>query len=292
MKIALIGKDGQLGWELQHTLTSVGEVISLGREELDVTDVDAVQRTLIELQPNLIINASAYTEVDLAETHVGLATNINAIAPGVMAETARKLSAVFIHYSTDYVFDGKNNISYVETDLTNPLSVYGKSKLMGEENIKQAGDAYLILRTSWVYSLRGNSFVNKVLGWSRNNKTLRIVIDQISCPTWARALAEITTQAIATNNANLLDILRERRGIYHLAGSGYTSRYEWAKQILANDPKRTEQLIQTIEPVPSSEFPTAAVRPLFSALNNEKFAGVFSLRLPNWEDALQVALNG
>src|SRR5258706_615699 len=292
MKIALIGKDGQLGWELQHTLTSVGEVISLGREELDVTDVDAVQRTLIELQPNLIINASAYTEVDLAETHVGLATNINAIAPGVMAETARKLNAVFIHYSTDYVFDGKNNISYLETDLTNPLSVYGKSKLTGEENIKQAGDAYLILRTSWVYSLRGNSFVNKVLEWSRKNKTLKIVSDQVSSPTWARALAEITTQAIATNKANLLDILREIRGIYHLPGSGYTSRYEWAKQILANDPKRTEQLIQTIEPVPSSEFPTAAVRPLFSALNNEKLAGGLSLRLPHWEDALQVALNG
>jgi len=290
MKIALIGKDGQLGWELQHTLTSVGEVISLGREELDVTDVDAVQRTLIELQPNLIINASAYTEVDLAETHVGLATNINAIAPGVMAETARKLNAVFIHYSTDYVFDGKNNISYLETDLTNPLSMYGKSKLTGEENIKQAGDAYLILRTSWVYSLRGNSFVNKVLGWSRNNKTLRIVIDQISCPTWAKALAETTSKAIANNNADISNAIRERRGIYHLAGSGYTSRYEWAKRILANDPQRTEQLVQTIEPVPSAEFPTPAERPLFSVLNCEKFARTFGLRLPNWEESLQKAM--
>ncbi len=170
--------------------------------------------------------------------------------------------------------------------------MYGKSKFMGEENIKQAGDAYLILRTSWVYSLRGNSFVNKVLEWSRKNKTLKIVSDQVSSPTWARALAEITTQAIATNKANLLDILRERRGIYHLAGSGYTSRYEWAKQILANDPNRTEQLVQTIEPALSLEFPTPATRPLFSALNCEKFNQTFKLNLPNWEESLQQAMPG
>ncbi len=292
MKIILIGKDGQLGLELQHILSGLGEVIALGREKLDITDADAVQKTLNELQPKLIINASAYTEVDLAETQVELATNINAIAPGVIAETASKLNAVFIHYSTDYVFDGKNNTPYTENDPTNPLNMYGKSKFMGEENIKQAGDAYLILRTSWVYSLRGNSFVNKVLEWSRKNKTLKIVSDQVSSPTWARALAEITTQAIATNKANLLDILRERRGIYHLAGSGYTSRYEWAKQILANDPNRTEQLVQTIEPALSLEFPTPATRPLFSALNCEKFNQTFKLNLPNWEESLQQAMPG
>jgi dTDP-4-dehydrorhamnose reductase len=290
MRIVLIGKNGQLGWEFQHILPSLGEVISLGQEELDITDVGAVQKTLLELQPNLIINASAYTKVDLAEMQVELAANINAIAPGVMAETARKLNAVFIHYSTDYVFDGKNNTPYLETDPTNPLNVYGKSKLMGEENIKQAGDAYLILRTSWVYSLRGNSFVNKVLEWSRKNKTLRIVIDQISCPTWARALAEITSKTIVNNTTDVLNAIRERSGIYHLAGSGYTSRYEWAKLILANDPKRTEQLAQTIEPVPSEEFPTPAARPLFSALNCKKFAKTFGLRLPNWEESLRAAL--
>ena len=290
MKIVLIGKNGQLGWEFQRTLPGLGEVIALGRDELDVSDHASMQKTLIELRPNLIINASAYTEVDLAESQVELATSINAIAPGVMAEAARQIQAVFIHYSTDYVFDGKNNTPYTENDPTNPLSVYGKSKLMGEENIKRSGDAYLILRTSWVYSLRGNSFVNKVLAWSRKNKTLRIVSDQISCPTWARLLAETTTHAIAACKENPLDGIRERRGIYHLTASGYTSRYEWARRILAHDPKPTEQLVETIEPVLSGEFPTPAARPLFSALDCGKFFNKFDLRLPNWEESLQLAM--
>jgi dTDP-4-dehydrorhamnose reductase len=290
MKIVLIGKNGQLGWEFRHMLPALGEVISLGRDELDVSDYDAVQKTLIELRPNLIINASAYTEVDSAETQVELATKINGIAPGVMAETARNINAVFIHYSTDYVFDGKRNTPYIENDPTNPLNMYGKSKLMGEENIKQSGDAYLIFRTSWVYSLRGHSFVNKVLGWSRKNKTLRIVSDQVSSPTWAGMLAETTTHAIATSHINLLDQIRERRGIYHLAGGGYTSRYEWAKLILASDPKRTEQLVQTIEPALSVEFPTPANRPLFSALDCEKFSKTFNLHLPDWKETLQKAM--
>jgi len=290
MKIVLIGKNGQLGQEFQRILPALGNVVSLGRDDLDVSDQHAVQKTLMELQPDLIINASAYTEVDLAETQIELANKMNALSPGVMAEVARKVNSTFIHYSTDYVFDGKNDTPYTEADLTNPLNMYGKSKLMGEENIKQAGGAYFILRTSWVYSLRGNSFVNKVLGWSRKNKTLKIVSDQVSSPTWARMLAEVTSQAINTNNSNLLDILRERHGIYHLAGSGYTSRYEWAKQILANDPNRTEQLVQTIEPASSLEFSTPAVRPLFSALNCEKFTETFGLRLPNWEESLQAAM--
>ena len=290
MKIVLIGKNGQLGWEFQRILPALGDMIALGRAELDVSDHYAIQKTLIELQPSLIINASAYTEVDLAETQVELATNINAIAPGVMAETARKINAVFIHYSTDYVFDGKHNTPYTENDPANPLNMYGKSKLSGEENIKQAGGAYLILRTSWVYSLRGNSFVNKVLGWSRKNKTLKIVSDQVGSPTWARMLAETTFQTIASNSTDLADIIRERRGIYHLAGNGYTSRFEWAKQILAGDPKRSEQLVQAIEPALSEDFPTPAIRPSFSALDCTKFSNSFNIRLPNWEETLKLAL--
>ena len=290
MKIVLIGKNGQLGWEFQRILPGLGEMIALGRDELDVSDHASIQKTLIQLRPDLIINTSAYTEVDLAETQVKLATGINAIAPGVMAEAARQIQAVFIHYSTDYVFDGKNNRPYVENDPTHPLSVYGKSKLMGEENTKRSGDAYLILRTSWVYSLRGNSFVNKVLGWSRKNKTLKIVSDQVSSPTWARLLAETTTHALAACKENLLDEIRERRGIYHLTASGYTSRYEWARRILACDPNPTEQLVQTIEPVPSGEFSTPAQRPLFSALDCGKFFNEFGLRLPSWEESLQLAM--
>jgi dTDP-4-dehydrorhamnose reductase len=290
MRILLIGKNGQLGWEFQRSLPALGEVIALGRDQLDVSDHQAVQSTLNELKPDLIINASAYTAVDQAETQIELATKINSVTPGVMAEVASKLRAVFVHYSTDYVFDGQNNIPYTEHDRTNPLNVYGKSKFMGEENIKQSGDAYLIFRTSWVYSLRGNSFVNKVLEWSRKNKTLRIVSDQIGNPSWARMLAETTCSALATSKANLLDSIREKRGIYHVAGSGYTSRYEWAKQILANDPDRTEQLVQIIEPALSEEFPTPATRPLCTALDCEKFTKTFNLRLPGWEESLQLAM--
>ena len=290
MKIVLIGKNGQLGWEFQQLLPALGEMVALGREDLDVSNPDAVQKTLLELQPNLIINTSAYTEVDLAETQRELAEKINALAPASMAEAARKLGAVFIHYSTDYVFDGKASQPYSEQAATNPLNVYGSSKLLGETHIQQSGDAYLILRTSWVYSLRGNSFVNKVLGWSRKNKSLKIVSDQIGCPTWARMLATLTCQAVFNNGGDLFDSLRARRGIYHLAGSGYTSRFEWAQQILANDPKRTEQLVQTLEPVSSLEFPTPATRPLFSALNCEKFTAAFGLRPPNWEESLKLAM--
>lgn len=290
MKIVLFGKNGQLGWEFQRILPILGEVISFGRDDLELSNLRAVQNTLEELKPNLIINTSAYTEVDLAEKEFEPAMKINALSPGVMAEAARKIGAVFIHYSTDYVFDGRRNKPYTENDPVNPLNVYGKSKLQGEENIKQAGDACLILRTSWVYSLRGNSFVNKVLGWARKNETLKIVGDQIGNPTWARMLAEITGLMLAQNKANLFENIRATRGIYHLAGNGYTSRYEWAKQILANDPNRTEQLVQAIEPALSKDFPTPAARPLFSALDCSRFEATFGLQLPGWSSALKLAM--
>ena len=290
MRIVLFGKNGQLGWEFQRILPILGQVIALGRNEVDVSDFHEIQKSLDELKPDLIINTSAYTDVDQAEKESELAIKINAIAPGVMAEAAHKTGAVFIHYSTDYVFDGTSDVPYTELDRTNPLNVYGQSKLMGEDNIKQAGDAYLILRTSWVYSLRGNSFVNKVLGWARKNEVLRVVSDQIGSPTWARMLAGLTSLMIAQNNSNLLEIIRDRRGVYHLAGSGYTSRYEWAKQILANDPNRSEQVVQSLESALSRDFPTPATRPLFSALNCTRFEETFGLQLPAWDSALELAM--
>jgi dTDP-4-dehydrorhamnose reductase len=290
MKIVLFGKNGQLGWELQRVLPILGEVISPDREELNLCDLDAIQKILSKLKPNLIINASAYTDVDKAEQETDLAMQINALAPGIMAEVSRRLGASLIHYSTDYVFDGKKNVPYTENDRTNPLNVYGKSKLLGEENIRQAGGAYLILRTSWVYSLRGNSFVNKVLQWSRQNKTLRVVHDQVSSPTWARTLAEITGFLLAQNKKDLYENIGERHGLYHLTGGGYTSRYEWAKQILSNDPESSEQIVQTIEPALSEDFPTSATRPLFSALDCTHFESTFGLQLPSWEHILRLAM--
>ena len=290
MRIVLIGSNGQLGWELRQTLPTLGEVLALSRAELDLAVSDSIAKTLTDLRPDLILNASAYTEVDLAETQVDLAMQINANAPGVLAEVAHRLGAALVHYSTDYVFDGQGTHPYTENDLVNPVNIYGKSKYQGEQNIQQAGDAYLILRTSWVYSLRGNSFVNKVLGWARKNSTLKIVSDQVSNPTWARALAEVTTSALATDKAELVEKIRERRGLYHLAGGGFTSRYEWAKRILALDPNPTEQLVQSIEPVSSLEFPTPALRPLFTALDCTKFEQNFGLRIPEWEESLRAAM--
>jgi dTDP-4-dehydrorhamnose reductase len=292
MNIVLFGKNGQLGWEFRRILPLLGNVICLDREELDLSDGDAVQRTLNELKPDLIINASAYTDVDRAEKEPELATKINALAPGIAAETSRRLGAVLIHYSTDYVFDGSKDSPYTESDRTNPLNMYGKSKAMGEEHIQQAGDAYLILRTSWVYSMRGNSFVNKVLGWSRKNSTLRVVDDQVSSPTWARMLAEITVLLLAQNQENLREKIRERSGIYHLAGGGYTSRYEWAKHILANDPHRSEQIVQSLAPGRSEDFPTPAIRPLFSALDCTYFEKTFGFQLPPWNSTLELAMAG
>lgn len=291
MEIVIFGKNGQLGWELQRALSGLGGVKAFGREEIDLSMPDSLPKILSELRPDVIINAAAYTEVDLAETQTELAHAINARAPHLMAETARKLQAVFIHFSTDYVFDGKTQSPYTEHDPTNPVNQYGQSKLMGEINIQQAGGVYLILRTSWVYSLRGNSFVNKVLSWSRKNKVLKIVDDQIGNPTWARALAEITSQLLVENAGDLFNRLGSRSGIYHVAGSGHTSRYEWARQILATDPNPTEQLVQSIEPVSSLEFPTPALRPLFSALNCEKFMDTFGLQLPNWKPTLHQAMS-
>ena len=290
MRIVLFGKNGQLGWEFQRILPILGEVIALGRNEVDVSDLHEIQKSLDELKPDLIINTSAYTDVDQAEKKSEMAMKVNAIAPGVMAEAARKNGTVFIHYSTDYVFDGNTDRPYTEKDLANPLNVYGKSKLEGEESVQQAGDAYLILRTSWVYSLRGNSFLNKVLGWARKNETLRIVSDQISNPTWARMLAEVTSFILVQNPANLLDLIREKRGVYHLANIGYTSRYEWARQILANDPNVSEQIVQSLESALSKDFPTTAVRPRFSALDCTLFEETFGLQPPEWASMLKLAM--
>lgn len=290
MKIVLFGKNGQLGWEFQRILPSLGDVVCLDREELDLCDLHGISNALDVLKPDMIINASAYTEVDQAEGEIEKAMKINALAPGLMAETARKSGAILVHYSTDYVFDGRTSKPYNENDLTNPLNVYGKSKLAGEENVKQAGDAFLILRTSWVYSMRGNSFVNKVLGWARKYETLKIVNDQISNPTWARTLAETTNKVFTQNKSHLLEMVRDKHGIYHVAGSGYTSRYEWARAIVACDPDPTEQLVRVIEPAFSDEFPTPAIRPLFSALDCSKFEETFRIKLPNWKESLKAAM--
>ena len=291
MRIVLFGKNGQVGWELQRILPFLGQAIALDYEDLDLSNLKVLQTRLDELKPDLIVNASAYTAVDRAESEPELAMKVNGQAPGVMAEAARKSGAMLVHYSTDYVFDGSKGSPYVETDTPNPINEYGRSKLAGEEAIQQAADAYLILRTSWVYSLRLQSgFVKKVLSWARQNEVLRIVDDQISSPTWARMLAEITALLVAKGGGEPVDYFRSHSGVYHLAGNGGVSRFKWAEAILAHDPCREEQLAKRLEPALSSEFPAPANRPAYSVLNCEHFENTFGFRIPDWKENLQLAM--
>ena len=286
MHILLLGKIGQLGWELHRCLLPLGKVQALDYPEIDLARPESLREVIRTSAPDVIVNATAYTAVDKAESEHDLASTINAAAPAMIAEESKKIGAVLIHYSTDYVFDGKKGTPYVETDMPNPLNVYGASKLAGEQAVQAAGGAYLILRTAWVYSLRRDSFVTKVLQWGRQNETLRIVDDQISNPTWARMLAEITGLILARGIGHT----KERKGLYHLAGDGFASRLQWAKQILELDPNRYEQRVKEILPASTSEFPTPAQRPLFSALNCELFSKSFELQMPVWQDALARAV--
>jgi len=292
MNILLLGNTGQLGWELERSLAPLGNVTAIDYPDINLADAEQTERLVKQLQPEGIVNATAYTAVDRAEVERDLAFKINAQAPGILAEQARRLNAVFIHYSTDYVFDGTKGSAYLETDPPNPLNAYGESKLAGERAVEQAGEAFLILRTSWVYSLRRDSFVTKVLSWSRQQPQLRLVSDQVSNPTWARMLAEATAQTLASGGREVYDWILERRGLYHLAGDGFASRLEWGKAILEFDPNRAEQVTREILPAATADFPTPARRPLFSALNCERFTTVFGLKLPPWQRALQLAMQG
>ena len=211
---------------------------------------------------------------------------VNGNIPGLFADEAAKLNAFLVHYSTDYVFDGSKGALYLEGDQTNPLGVYGKSKLAGEEAVRAGKASYLILRTSWVYSRNRNSFVTKVLEWARKQETLRIVSDQVSNPTWARTLADVTAQLLGKG----LDSLVEHCGLYHVAGDGYASRLEWARKILELDPNKQEHKVKELLPALTSDFPTPAQRPLFSALDCSLFQSTFDIALPKWEDALALAM--
>jgi dTDP-4-dehydrorhamnose reductase len=286
MKILLLGKNGQLGWELARSLPAIGDVTSIDYPEVDLARPDSVRDLIRQLAPPLIVNATAYTAVDRAESEQELAYSINAGAPAVLAEEAKALRALLVHYSTDYVFDGQKGQPYVEADQPGPLNVYGLSKLAGEQAIAAQAADHLILRTAWVYSMRQGGFVTKVLEWARKNASLRIVEDQVSNPTWARTLAELTTQVLKRG----IDYARDRSGLYHLAGGGYASRFQWARTILELDPHRDQQIVKELLPGRTSDFPTPAERPLFSALDCTRFCQAFELEIPLWQTVLPLAL--
>ncbi|MFN2197131.1 MAG: dTDP-4-dehydrorhamnose reductase [Anaerolineales bacterium] len=292
MKILLIGKFGQLGWELHRTLLPLGEVTALDYPEINLAEPEQLRSLVRNLSPQVIVNAAAYTAVDQAEREPELAYAINSSAPAVLAEEANALDAVMIHYSTDYVFDGEKRSPYDENDPTNPINVYGESKLAGEQSVLEMAAAGLVFRTSWVYSLRRGSFVTKVLEWSRQHEVLRVVSDQVSKPTWCRSLAEATVQVLAksSRDGHPADWIRTHRGLYHLADNGAASRYEWAQAILAFDPEAGQQRTRQIEPAQTSEFPAPASRPLYSVLNCTKFEQTFGLHMPDWRTSLELAM--
>jgi dTDP-4-dehydrorhamnose reductase len=291
MKILLIGNTGQLGWELERTLIPMGEIIGVDYPEVDLVDADSILNQIRSVKPDVLINTAAYTGVDPAESERDLAEKINATAPGIMAEESSKLGAMFLHYSTDYVFDGKKGKPYQESDPPNPINVYGETKHAGEKAVQQVGGDYYIFRTSWVYSTRKESFVTKVLGWARKNKEMRIVKDQIGSPTWCRTLAETTAQWLVLIRSKEESWRKERSGLYHLAGNGAVSRFEWAKEILRLDPNRNEHVVESLLPALSDEFPTPAKRPEFTALDCSLFQKEFGLFLSDWLTSLELAIS-
>ncbi|HNT26334.1 MAG TPA: dTDP-4-dehydrorhamnose reductase [Anaerolineales bacterium] len=291
MRILLLGNTGQLGWELERCLANLGEVHATDYPAINFVEPGTVRTLIRQFEPQLIVNATAYTAVDRAESESDLAYAINADGPGLLAEEALQLGAALVHYSTDYVFDGTKNAPYTESDPAKPLGVYGQSKLAGEQAIQKIGGNYLVLRTAWVYSTRRDSFVSKVLSWARQQSTLKLVNDQVSNPTWARALAQATALLLAQGGRDLPAYLDGRSGLYHLAGWGYCSRMEWGQEIVRLDPQAQTQTIQQILPAATADFPTPAQRPLFSALDCSLFERTFNLRLPAWQTALRLAMN-
>jgi len=280
MKILLFGKNGQLGWELNRTLMCLGELIALDYPELNFEKPKDVINIINQIKPDLIVNAAAYTNVDKAEEEPDKARLINAETPGEMARWCKKNNAVIIHYSTDYVFDGTKGSPYTEDDQPNPINIYGETKLAGEVAIQQSEAIHLILRTAWVYSMRGNNFVTKVLEWTQKSDVIKVVDDQISNPTWARALAEITADVIAMGIENIRSFFSIKGGLYHCAGSGYCTRYDWARLIVDKFHKERKT---KIAPAKTNDFPTAARRPFCSALDCGKFSQVFKICLPRWD---------
>lgn len=285
MKILVTGKTGQVGYELLHSLRGRGDIIGVDRSQMDLADLDQVRDVIRTVRPDLIINPAAYTSVDLAETEPGLAMRVNGEAPGIMAEEAKRLGAGLIHYSTDYVFDGTNNLPYLETDVTNPLNVYGLSKLAGEQAIAAVEGCHLILRTSWVYGMHGKNFLRTILRLAGERNELRVVGDQYGSPTCSSTLANMTAtivdQLAAASDPE--SWWSSNGGLYHLTSRGSTTWAGFARQIIDNARLAAPVQVTTIK---TDEYPLPARRPQYSTLSTEKFVARFG-SLPDWDSALE-----
>lgn len=303
-KILLTGKNGQVGEELERLLPEVGEVVALGRQELDLSNPDGIRRTIRAVRPNLIVNSAAYTAVDQAEKDETVAGEINSVAPAVMAEEAKKIGASLVHYSTDYVFDGLKGHPYLEDDASGPINVYGMTKLAGEQAIRASGVPHLIFRTSWVYATRGRNFLLTILRLATQREELRIVRDQIGAPTGSREIADATTKILCQlyrREGGLSDV----SGTYHMTATGVTNWHEFATAILeeaSHAPKTVPWfaaatggkplITRRVLPITTQEFPTPARRPAYSVLSNARLMKTFGIQLPGWRTQLHRAFSG
>lgn len=287
MKILLLGKNGQVGWELQRSLAPLGELIALDRHSQDglsgdLSDLDALRATIREVRPDVIVNAAAYTAVDKAETETELADRVNAQASQVMAEEAAALNAWLVHYSTDYVFNGQGSTPWQETDAVAPVNHYGASKLAGEQAITASGCKHLIFRTSWVYAARGNNFAKTMLRLAKDRETLNVIADQIGAPTGADLIADVTALAIQK-----VVHQPELAGLYHLAAGGEVSWHGYASHVIEFAKANAQELtVESVVPIETTAYPTPARRPLNSRLNTQKLRDNFSLHLPDWQSGV------
>jgi dTDP-4-dehydrorhamnose reductase len=301
--ILLTGRTGQVGSELLRLLSETAEVVAPDRHELDLLNPDSIRRAVREARPELIINAAAFTAVDAAETQEGEAHAINAGAPGVLAEEAKKIGAAVVHYSTDYVFDGSKRTPYDEADPAAPINVYGKTKLAGEQAVRAADVPHLIFRTAWVYSTRGRNFLRTILRLATEREELRVVRDQFGAPTWSRDIAEATVKILAqlTSGDSSANSLSRVSGIYHLTAAGETTWYDFACAILEEGPHPSPTvewfqeatrgrpiITKRIIPITTAEYPTPAARPAYSVLSNSRLLQTFGIQLPHWRAQLRL----
>jgi len=292
LKILLLGKNGQVGWELQRSLAPLGELTALDRHSTDLcgdlSNLQGLAATVQQLRPDVIVNAAAHTAVDKAESEPTLARTLNALAPGVLAQEAAKLGALLVHYSTDYVFDGSGTRPWIEADTPAPLSVYGQTKLEGEQLIQAASPRHLIFRTSWVYAARGGNFAKTMLRLAQERECLTVINDQFGAPTSAELLADVTAHAIRQVLQRPADA-----GLYHLVARGETSWHGYAKYVLAQAERSQKHgasaikiIAKAVDPVPTSAFPTPAKRPHNSRLDTTRLQTTFGLTLPHWQQGV------
>ena len=286
-RIQIFGRIGQVGWELRHKLACLGQVSTVEYPEVDFTNSDSIRSAVRAVEPAVIVNAVAYTAVDKAESELPRATAINATGPGVLAEEAKRLGCLLVHYSTDYVFDGSKQMPWVETDVPNPLNAYGRTKLAGDQAIQASGCDHLIFRTSWVYGWRGSNFLLTMLKLAKQKKELSIVDDQVGAPTSAECIAQATSDVLAPGGAGI----QRRSGIYNLTSSGETTWFGFTKAILSEAAVRFGSPLPNLVPILTADYPTPAKRSANSRLSCERLEQTFGVSLPHWEQALSLVLD-